>query len=251
MDDQTQKALALLGAVLSPGTTIASLGLQSLMPPRDEFENSLFSRLITDSQGKPQRNKMGEMEILPEQTMEGAFWKKSSPRLPRFLKPETKLSPVTQQRLAEEMVRAVSMTKDPTQQAAKGKVALELINKLPGMSGKPVSGAEIQEIAKGSGSTLKSKGEVNGLRLLHNALTNKSIYHGVKTPEGRNTLWQEMYKPKAEAQEVRNAMVDRRVQKGVATPEEQNEYQIRMNSQRDPLEAMMETLRMMGKLPEK
>jgi len=249
MDKMDQeKALAILGAIVSPGTTIASLGLNSLMPPKDEFENSVFSRLVTDPQGKPQRTAMGEMEILPESVSEGAFWKKGSPMLPRFLKPETKLSPTTQQRLAEEIFRMVQKT-PPERQMSAAKAALDLNSKLPATKGKSVTGADIQKLAKESGSQSKAAGEVNGLRLLQRALANKSIYHGYKTNEGRNVLWQEAFKGPKEAADVRNAMVDRRVAKNVATPDEKQEYDLRMNAQRDPLDAFAETLRMLGLKP--
>lgn len=246
-----EKALALLGAVLSPGTTIASLAMGKMMPPRDEFENSVFSRMVTDPQGNPKRNEMGEMEILPQEVSEGAFWKKGSPMLPRFLKPETKLSPTTQQRLAEEIFRMVQKAPNETRQRNMAKAAIEFNSKLPSAKGESITGADITKAAKESGSQSKTKGEVNGLRLLQRALANKSIYHGYKTNEGRNVLWQEAFKGPKEAKEVRDAMVDRRVTKGVATPEEKQEYDLRMNAQRDPMEAMMETLRMRGKMPPK
>ncbi len=247
MDKQDrEKALALLGALISPTSTIASLGLQKMMPPREEFENSLFSRMIPGDESPT-----GKREFIPEETMEGAFWKKGSPLLPRFLKPETKLSPVTQERLVQEMIRAVGATKDEAVKNRKGQTVMEMMNKLPMKEGKGVSGAELQKLAAESGSTSHKKGEVNGLRVLQNALANRSIYHGVKTPDGENRLWQELFKPPGEARDVRAAMVKRRVEKNVATPSERQEYELKNNAARDPMEAMMETLRLMGKLPPK
>lgn len=245
----SEKALTLLGALLNPGSTIASIVGHKMMPPspeQSEWEQSIFSRMVP-----PEQSPSGKTEFLPEEVSEGAMWKKGSPQLPRLLKPETKLSPVTQQRLLEEMVRQVGATKDINLKNKKGGVVMDLMGKLPVTQGKPVTGEEIQRIAKETGSQSHRKGEVNALKLLHNALANKSIYHGVKQPDGRNTLWQELYKPKKEATEVRNAMVDRRVAKGVATDAEKNEYNLRKNTERDPMEAMMETLRLMGKLPPK
>jgi len=156
---------------------------------------------------------------------------------------------VTQERLVQEMIRAVGATKDPMVKNRKGQTVIEMMNKLPMREGKGVSGAELQKLAAESGSTSHKKGEVNGLRVLQNALANRSIYHGVKTPEGENRLWQELFKPPGEARDVRAAMVKRRVEKNVATPSERQEYELKNNAARDPMEAMMETLRMMGKLP--
>lgn len=139
----------------------------------------------------------------------------------------------------------------PERQGNMGKAALDLVSKLPAQQGKSVTGAEIQELAKSSGSSGKKAGEVNGLRLLQHALKDKSIYHGIKNEDGRNMLWQEIFKGPKEAADVRNAMVDRRVAKGAATPEEKMEYDLRMNAKKDPMEQMMETLRLLGKLPNK
>lgn len=240
--EMSEKALALLGAVLSPGATIAQIGLQKMMPPPDEFDQSIFSRYVP-----PDESPTGRGEILPQIT-ESALWKKGSPMLPRLLKPETKLSTTTQERLAQEMLRMVQKAK-PENQLKTAQAAQGIITKLPLMAGKPVTGAELQKIASESGSAAHRKGEVSGLRLLHGALKNKSIYHGVKQPDGRNTLWQELYAPPKEAKDVRNAMVDRRVTKGVATPQEKQEYDLRMNAAKDPMEALMESLRLLGKLP--
>jgi len=251
--DNKEKALALLGAVLSPGTTIASLGLNEVLkrvspktPQEQDWESSIFSRMIP-----PNESPTGKTEFLPDEVSEGAMWKKGSPQLPRLLKPETKLSPVTQQRLLEEMVRQVGATKDLNLKNKKGSVVMDLMGKLPVTQGKSVTGEEIQRIAKETGSQSHKAGEVNALKLLHNALANKSIYHGVKQPDGRNTLWQELYKPKKEATEVRNAMVDRRVAKNVATPEEKMEHDLRVTATKDPVEQMMESLRVLGKWPPK
>jgi len=242
--EMSEKALRLLGAALNPLATIGEMGLRKMMPPPDEFDQSIFSRYVP-----PEQSPTGKGEILPE-TTESALWKRGSPMLPRLLKPETKLSTVTQQRLAEEMMRMVQKAK-PENQLKTAQAAQEIITKLPLFGGKSVTGSEIQKIASEAGSKSHKKGEVSGLRLLHGALKNKSIYHGVKSPEGKNTLWQELYAPPKEAKAVRDAMVDRRVAKNVATDAEKMEFNLRKNAEKDPMEAMMETLRLLGKLPPK
>lgn len=228
----------LLQAALNPGETITELGLKQVLPERDEFQDSIFSRYVN-----PQDSPTGKPMVLPEEISEGATWKRSNKILPRFLKPTTQLSTTTQQRLGEELAK-IAQNAPPERQVKIADAAIKLINSMNERGRQGMSGKDLVDSAKAI-KVPHRKGETNPLGLLYQALENRSIYHGVETPEGPR-MWQD-FRTDPRTVDIRKEFLRRAAAKRNASQAIKNEESLANPGSLE--DALTQSLRLLGKLP--